>query len=129
MDIDKLHRSYLLISDPSEYKFACKNFPSWKAYEDFISEEPYRTLIESWRRELSAKIQSEALDKIFSTAFSESKDSLQASKFILDKYSEGTSKRGRPSKEEIAKRTSEIVSSTDTINSDFLRLLGNGTSN
>lgn len=116
-DLEALHKAYISLEDPTEYLFSQRLFPSYKAYEEFCLGE-HKEIIECWRRELKAKIKSNALKHILEVSLGETRDSLQANKLLLDSPWE-ESPRGRPSKEDISKELKRNVENNSRLKEDI----------
>lgn len=121
-----LHRLYMEIADPTEYRFALEcfvDFNHWLKVRDASWFKPYLT---KWRKELQTKIRSEALVQIKLASQNGGPIGFAASKFLLEKdwadKDHGNSKRGRPSKEEIKQAAFEIAEDKDQIEDDLKRL-------
>lgn len=99
-DIEELHSKYIKALDPTEYYYAIDNFQSFRNWETFY--ENNKDIVDAWRRELEAKIKSMCLSQLIETSRGDTRDAIQASKFLLDApWIKEESKRGRPSKMEI----------------------------
>lgn len=126
-------RLYVEIGDPSEYRIAKALLGSWEHWTRLCASEWAKPLLQECREELNALIRSEALERIKRdglTAFSESVK-FNANKFLAqgDYQVEGEkelekekAKRGRPSKEEIERRTKEILTEEALIQRDLDRV-------
>jgi hypothetical protein len=101
MELHKLKEDYLRTNDPTEYFFVVKYIGTWDLWESMCNDIAYKPIIESWRRELEAKIKSDAMSRILEAARGETRDALQANKFLLDSpWIKEANGRGRPSKQE-----------------------------
>jgi hypothetical protein len=122
-DIDVLYTEYMRYMDPTEYYFATKVVGSWPQWEEFVKANT--SLVSLWRRELEAKIKSMCLSSILETSRGETRDSLQAAKFLLDApWIKEDTKRGRPSKEDIEMETKQIATDILRVQEDFKRING-----
>ena len=116
MDLDNLRIEYLRYNDPTEYTFANKVIGSWSNWEKL--REKNKDIIDSWQRELEAKIKSNAISMIFEVAQGETRDALSANKLLLDcPWKEST--RGRPSKLDIQTETKRIVDDSLKTEEDY----------
>lgn len=107
--------------DPTEYYFAKEYLGSWLKWEEFVKDND--SVVSLWRRELEAKIKSMCLSHIIETSRGETRDSLQAAKFLLDApWIKEESKRGRPSKVDIEMETKQIASDIIRVQEDFKRI-------
>jgi hypothetical protein len=103
-----------------EYEFAMDVFGSWDHWLALFNSFQLKPIVQSWRDELSIKIKAEALK----TLLTQSKDpdkGLQAARAILAGEHK-SSKRGRPSKEEVERRAKEATRDRDTLDADIERL-------
>ncbi len=120
-NIDTLYKEYIRKLDPTEYYYAIDIFGSWSNWESFVSSN--KDLVSSWRREMEAKIKSMCLLHIIETSRGETRDSLQAAKFLLDApWIKEETKRGRPSKEDIEMETKQIANDIIRVQEDFKRI-------
>lgn len=121
-----LYKLYMSVSDPTEYRFATQYLDSWDHWEKLCECSWFKPYVTKWRRELELKLKSEALARIYSMSRVPSKEQFQANKYVVEKGWEpkdgqGT-RRGRPSKEEVAKAAHEIVTTNSRLNDDLERL-------
>jgi hypothetical protein len=99
-NIEEYYTKYIQELDPTEYYYATRVFGSWSLWEQFVDDN--KDLVNSWRRELEAKIKSMCLSSLIETSRGETRDALAAAKFLLDApWVKDENKRGRPSKMEI----------------------------
>jgi hypothetical protein len=112
-----LRRLYLETADPTEYVFATKYLWGWKHWLALQENGVLMKHIEEWREELEVKLRSEAVKNVLAL----SKNSYNAAKWAAD--GSWNTKRGRPSKEELAreKRIRERV--TNELAEDSERIL------
>lgn len=124
-----LGRLYLDMEDPTEYNFAIAYLESWTHWEQLLACNWFRPFIERWRRELDVKLKSKALAEIKTEARNGGKNSFTANRYLLERGWElkepGAAKRGRPSKEEIAKATDELLREKSLLEEDFNRVMVN----
>lgn len=119
--METLYHQYMQMMDPTEYYFATKIVGSWKQWEEFVREN--KEEVDSWRREMEAKVKSMCLSHILETSRGETRDSLQAAKFLLDApWIKEESKRGRPSKEEIAAEIKQTTDQLLRVQEDYKRI-------
>lgn len=115
---------YLRISDPTEYFFVSRIGLSWERWEELYNDLKYKPTIELWRRELEAKIKSDAMARILDAAKGETRDSLQANKFLLDSpWVKETTGRGRPSRQDVLSEANKIAVSEQRIADDYKRVV------
>lgn len=121
-----LYRLYMETSDLTEYDFATQYLESWDQWVQLTSKGWFKPYIERWRTELELKLKCEALRRMIKEAVEGGKNSYNANKFIVErgwvpKETEG-SRRGRPSKAEIARKAAEEVFSNTQISDAMKRL-------
>ena len=111
-------RLFLEVADPTGYKFAQKVLGSYDHWKKLIGSEWFQAELQGWIEELEVKQTSEAIDKIKAIAASDSGQSLQAAKFLIEKAYR-PSRAGRPKKE---KKVESIASKL--LDDDFERMKG-----
>jgi hypothetical protein len=121
-----LRRLYLETADLTEYEFATKYLDSWEHWELLSNRAWFQPYIKAWRTELEIKLKSEALKRLYKEAVEGGKNQYNANKFFvekgwIDKTTEET-RRGRPSKQEIARKAAEEVFSSNQISEAAKRL-------
>jgi len=119
-----LYRLYMETMDPTEWNFANKYLESWTHWERLKECSWFKPIHERWIRELDLKIKSKALFRIMHEATTNSKESFQANKYLLEKGWEPktTSGRGRPSKEEVNRAAKGIAEEHRRLEQDLLRI-------
>lgn len=118
-----LKRLYLETADPTEYTFAITHLESWPHWKMLTEASWFEPTIAIWREELELKLRAEALSTIIKTAKGDTRDALQASKYIADKgYDKEKSTKGRPSKEQIARAAFDLAEDHTQVEQDFERL-------
>ena len=126
MVFPSLYRLYMEMEDLTEYEFANKYLDGWEHWEMLCGCEWFKPFVERWRKELTLKIQAQALRALRAESMSSSKNAFAANKFLVDKgwvdKSEATAKRGRPSKDEVKKAADAIASHERRLEEDFTRL-------
>lgn len=121
--VPSLYRLYIEMKDPSEYYFAKKYLGGWDHWERLTKSPWFKPYIESWRKELDVLIKAEALHEIIRIAQDSShKSSYEANKILLREKKE-SSRRGRPTKDEVHKEATRIASEEDRISQDAERVL------
>lgn len=107
MDTDKvrngrvypsLRRLYLEMADPTEYDFANKYLWGWEHWQKIVANVLLYDYIRLWRDELEVKLRAKGVRSMIDLA---EKGNFNASKWVSDGH--WNVKRGRPSKEEIAR--------------------------
>ena len=120
-----LYRLYMETNDPTEWRFAQECLDGWEHWEMLCATTWFKPYVERWRRELELRMKSEALSRIMRESKTGSKESFQANKYLLEKGWEpkdSQHRRGRPSKDEIAKAAKEIATTDRRLEEDFERL-------
>jgi hypothetical protein len=122
-----LYRLYMETGDPTEWRFAQEHLDGWDHWELLCGSTWFKPYVERWRKELDLKLASEALHRILKESKTNSREGFAANKYILEKgwqpKGEGTTKRGRPSKEQITKEAARIADEEARLNDDFNRVL------
>lgn len=121
-----LYRFYMEVNDPTEWKFAQEYLDGWEHWEMLTSCTWFKPYIARWRKELELRMKSEALARIMRESKTTSKESFSANRYLLEKGwepKEGPShRRGRPSKDDIAKAATELASADKRLSDDLERL-------
>ncbi len=97
-----MYRKYMEIGDPTEYEQAIALLGSWKHWKLLSEATWFKPLLTEWRRELKVKFESDRYHEMLDVA-ENSKGTpmgVQATKWLAERYSQQTPKRGRPSKAE-----------------------------
>lgn len=92
-----LRRLYLEMMDPTEYSFATKYLWGWNHWQRIVANNLMTEQIEEWREELEVKLRALAIASIVKSSY----DSYNAATWVAD--GKWKTKRGRPSKAELAK--------------------------
>jgi|TARA_R110000824_G_scaffold94543_2_gene228001 hypothetical protein len=112
-ELPSLKKLYIEISDPTEYEFAMQAFGSWKHWLKIKNSKAIKVFIEDWPLELEVKLRSEGIKGVIKEAES-GKAKFNAAKFLANAdWRSTTSKRGRPSKEEV-ERERKIAAKLDS---------------
>lgn len=102
-DLPSLKALYLEIGDPTEYAFAIEAFGSWKQWLKIKASSAIQPWIEDWPMELEVKLRSDGIKGVIQEAKA-GKSKFPAAKALAEGFwNKESSKRGRPSKEEIAR--------------------------
>lgn len=118
-----LYRLYMEVNDPTEWKFAMAHLDGWEHWEILCNSTWFKPYVARWRRELELRLKSEALARIMRESKTGSKESFQASKYLLEKgWEPKDTKRGRPSKDDIAREARSVVEERERLEADFERL-------
>lgn len=121
-----LYKLYMDMEDVMEWNFANKYLACWDQWQQLCEMPKFKPVVERWRKELSLKIQSQALKAIANEALSESRNAYAANKFLVERgwiEKEGSSRgRGRPSKKEIEEAARLELDQKSQILQDYERL-------
>lgn len=121
-----LKKLYLAEEDLTEYEFANKYFESWEHWQMVVQATWFKEYIDLWRTELELKLKAEALRSIIEQARIGGSNSYDAKKYLISKgwiqKEAEASRRGRPTKAEIARRAAEEVFADQQIQADLKRL-------
>lgn len=120
-----LYLLYLKTNDPTEWRFATDHLDGWVHWEALLECNWFTPYVTRWRRELELRMKSHSLARIMAESKASSRDSFNANKYLLEKGwepKESTSKRGRPSKDEIKAEANRLGSLEHAINADFDRI-------
>jgi hypothetical protein len=118
-----LYRLYMETNDPTEWKFANAFVDGWEHWEILCNCSWFRPFVVRWRKELELRMKSDALARIMRESKTGSKESFQASKYLLEKgWEPKDTKRGRPSKDEIAREARNVFEERERLENDFERL-------
>lgn len=121
-----LYRLYMETGDLTEYEFASKYLDNWDHWMLVSNSTWFQKYVRRWRTELEVKVKSEALRRLQKEAVEGGKNQYNANKFFVEKgwiaKEAEDSRRGRPSKQEIARKAAEEVFSSKQITDDLKRL-------
>ena len=118
---------FLKLKDPTGVKFANKFFEDWEHLQYLLKAKWFRECWDSWQSELKATLKQEALEVIKTIMTEGSTQSFAAAKFIAtsEYEQEGkTSKRGRPSKEEVQGELKNALKAATQTEEDYNRMMG-----
>ena len=102
-NLPSLKALYLEIGDPTEYAFAIEAFGSWQQWLKIKASKAIEPWIEDWPMELEVKFRSDGIKGVIQEAKT-GRSKYPAAKALAEGFwNKKTSKRGRPSKEEIAR--------------------------
>jgi hypothetical protein len=119
-----LYRLYIETADLAEHRFASEHLDGWEHWEMLCNASWFKPYVAVWRRELEAKIESEALDRMAELAKTSRKEAFSANKYLLDRARKaaGAFKRGRPTKVAIEEETRRMASAERMAAEDLSRL-------
>jgi hypothetical protein len=119
--VAKLKKIYLAYNHiPGyEYDFANDHFDCWQHWEK-VADGGMKPIIDEWRAELDVKIKALGINSLIKQASGEGTVAIQAAKYLAEKgYS---SKRGRPSKEEVIGETKRQAGDSELLKRDAKRI-------
>ncbi len=93
-----IKKIYLSLEDPTEYKLATKYLGGWEHWKCICECTFFKPHVAAWREELEIKMKCKELEEIIN----DPNKTFVAKKFLINK--EWEVKRGRPSKEELARK-------------------------
>ena len=121
-----LGKAYVQDADPSGYKTATRIFHDFGYWAHLMKAGWFREAVETWDKELEAKLYSEGLDKIRLIALSDDKGALAAAKYLADKQfrkdNNTTIMRARPSKKEDEVKLYEAAREEQALREDAERI-------
>jgi hypothetical protein len=120
LNTEDLAKAYIQLEDPSEYYYALQYFNSYTNWLKYV--DAHKDEVDLWRKELEAKIKSDAIGRIIEASKGDSRDALGANKFLLDLPWKETNGKGRPSKQDILTETKRIVDYNKQLENDYLLL-------
>ena len=101
--LPSLKAVYMEVGDPTEYAFAIEAFGSWKQWLKIKASKAIEPWIEDWPSELEIKLRSDGIKGVIQEAKA-GKSKFPAAKALAEGFwNKESSKRGRPSKEEVAR--------------------------
>lgn len=125
-----LYRLYMEMEDTTEWEFAQAYLEDYQHWMALCECTWFKAHAERWRHELQQKLRARALRSIKQVANDDQKDSYAANKYLLDKgYATPeppSSRRGRPSKDHIAREARRLAEEANIIKEDSERLTSNG---
>lgn len=107
-----LYRLYMEMADLGEHRFAQKHLGGWSHWIEIANASWFKSYIDSWREELTAKIRTEAIVGLQEEART-GKARFQALKFLAEKGWEtkpkvASARPGRPSDERIKQEAENL---------------------
>ena len=125
-----LYRLYMEMEDPTEYEFANTYLGGWVHWELLCRASWFIPYVTRWRLELDLKMKSQAIKKIKEVAKQNSPNMFQANKMLIERAWEAktpktSTKRGRPSTEEVQGELNRVVEEERQIDEDWNRLVNN----
>ena len=117
-----MKKIYLEMEDVTEYEFALATLGSFTHWETLCKSPWFKEHIEQWRKELNLKLKARGMKSIIKAATTDENLSFQAMKYLADNQYLDKGKRGRPSKEEIAKKLKEETETNKIFRDDAERI-------
>lgn len=121
-----LYKRYLELEDLTEFDFATLYFDSYEHFKILCQANWFFEHVLRWRNELRLKIKAKVLKKLRSTSDDiQNKNYFEANKLLLNHLSEADknkTKRGRPSKEEIAHNLKQTAKEDEMTTDDHKRI-------
>lgn len=103
-----------------EYEFALDVFGSWEHWQKLANSQGLKDLIQEWRDELDIRIKAQSLKAMMLAARDNDAKGVNAAKYLAEKgYS---SKRGRPSKEEVEREKRIQAGANKELTEDMERI-------
>ena len=123
--LPSLKQLYLQEEDTTEYEFANKHLGGWPHWQRLLKIKWFREeYAQEWRTELELKLKARSLRAIRTKAEdSESKESFQANKYLVDKDWVGGNRAGRPTKQSVKDEALKLVKDNDIVDEDHQRIL------
>lgn len=115
---------YLECMYPTEYKAAIALVGDWEHWKRLMNNKMIMSHIEQWREELEIKMISQGIRTIVNNSVEEGNTGLSAAKFLAKReWKEGQDKkRGRPTKEEVAKERRIQAAVDKSVEDDLERI-------
>lgn len=120
-----LGREYIKDCDPTGYTTAVRLFHDFGYWKHLLKAGWFRDALKTWDEELEAKLYSEGLAVIRALAKSDDKGALTAAKYLANKefrLDNKTTKRGRPSSDEVEGRLAEEAREINEVDEDAARI-------
>ena len=120
-----LYQLYMEMEDVTEWEFAIQHIGSYEVWVAITEAKWFKSHIARWRKELELKLKARHLRYVKEAAEGTGKDKLAANKYLLDKgYTvQEAPTRGRPSKQEIAEKATQMADFEKETQDDLQRIL------
>ena len=102
--LPSMRKHFILSEDPTGYTTAKELLGSWSHWQKIFANKRFKEELDAWQEELDVRLRSKAIKAIKDTALTEGSKGTTAAKYLADGAYRGT-KRGRPSKEDVARET------------------------
>ena len=125
-DLPNLKKAFMEVRDPIGFNFAESHLGGFDQLERLHKFVWFKREWDKWQKELRASIKAEALKRIQEIASEGSTQSLAAAKYLAngEYLDEASSKRGRPTKEEVTGELKRQVKAIEIRNEDYNRMTG-----
>lgn len=127
-----LYRLYMDLGDLTEYEFATTYFESWEHWNEVCTIREFIPYLLRWRQELALLTKSQIVKNLKQES---EKGSFQPNKILLEFADQlqqsmpqafSTTKRGRPSKDELNGELQRRADETERLHEDFERITNGG---
>lgn len=119
---------YLDLRDITGLKMAKQHLAGWAHFQALLKCTWFQPIWKEWQAEMAAQMKSEAMEVIKTIMAEGTTQSFAAAKYIANEEYNGkegnTSKRGRPSKEEVEGELKKQVSKISKTEEDYNRMMG-----
>ena len=120
--LPSLRRAFIRSEDPTGYTTAMESLGSWEHWVRLFENPQFKKELALWTEEQDVRIRSKAIKAIKDTAFTEGSKGTTAAKYLADANYKGN-KRGRPSKQDIAREAKQQAGITEALAEDQERIL------
>lgn len=117
-----LYRKYMEIGDPTEYQVALRLLGSWDHWQGLCKTKWFKEHLTGWREELKVRMESDRYFEMVSKVKEDGPQSLQATRWLAERYTQGENLRGRPSKAEKAAHLKRVTQRTADLEDDASRI-------
>lgn len=114
--------TFLELKDLTGRKWAEKYLKDYRHFKHLIECTWFKNAYDEWCEELRDILKMEALERIREIALGETSQALSAAKYLANKEYDGSSSRGRPSKEEISGALNRAVKTLEVEEEDMIRI-------
>lgn len=116
--LKSLKKLYLEMEDITEYEFATTYFIDFPHWQRLVNNKAVRVHIDQWREELELKLRARAARAIIKEA---EKGNFNSAKWVAEKG--WSTKRGRPSKEEVASERKKAAALSEELADEASRVV------
>lgn len=122
--LPSLRTAYILDEDPTGYTTAMNLLGSWEHWQKIFSTKRFSEELSKWQEELDVRLRSKAIQALKDTALQEGAKGTAAARYLADAgYNGASKKRGRPTKEEVARERKIQAGITSELAEDEERIL------